>query len=224
MTIRQKPKKSPLTSFVSMIVPDRIEEAFGRVDEYFTEHLKLSFETPEGVTGVLNELIRDHGEPIRDALYALLCDPDNKLRKIVPVGMEDSGRAAAVGVLVPMLVAQFALAPAVALLVATLVIDASAANAQKTVCEGMVLQHKKVARGIRAREHAVATSSKSKKPRRPLAGAGLKKDNAARKKTSGGKSAHVKVTPPNRPDASKPSPKSARKPYPKTKNNPNSEQ
>jgi hypothetical protein len=224
MTIRQKPKKSPLTSFVSMIVPDRIEEAFDRVDEYFTEHLKLSFETPEGVTGVLNELIRDHGEPIRNALYALLCDPDNKLRKMVPVGLEASGRAAAVGVLVPALVAQFALAPAVALLVATLVIDASAANAQKTVCEGMVLQHKKVARGIRAREHAAATSAKGKSPRRPLAGAGLKKDGAARKKTSGGKPPQAKPTPANRPDASKPSPKSVRKPYPKTKNNPNSEQ
>lgn len=226
--IRQKPKKNPMTDFVSMIVPERIEEAYDRVDEYFTEHLKLSFETPEGVTTVLNELIRDHGEPVRKALYAMLCEQDSALRKMTITTFADSGTAA-VGQLVPILVAQFSLAPAVALLVATLVVKAVSAHGEQAVCEGMILQHRKVARGIRAREHAAATSAQPK-ARRRIDGAGAprgsikgsKKASSKRIPARAGKSNPVVTGKPFPKHAHKPiipaegqpSPKSARKPYP----------
>ena len=151
MPIRRKPRKSPIDDFVSMIVPDRIEEAFDRVENYFTEHLKLSFDSPEGVAGVLNELIRDHGPKVRRVLYALLCEENGALRPIVS-GATASGAKSAVGFLVPVIAAQFALAPAVALLIATLVIKAVAASGEKSLCEEMILQQKKAARHTRGTE------------------------------------------------------------------------
>jgi hypothetical protein len=152
----------------------------------------------------LNELIRDHGEPVRNALYALLCDQESPLRKIADTSLADNGKSA-VGLLVPVLVAQFTLAPAVALLVATLVLKAVMAGGEKAVCEGMILQHRKVARTIRSREHAKATSAAPKKrgsapmsgmkpkrastKRRPSAPgeAGEKKDGAKARKPSAAK-------------------------------------
>lgn len=176
MVYRRRPKKSPLNEFVSMIVPDRIEEAFERVDVYFTDHLNLSFDTPEGVSKVLYELISQNGEAVRKSLYALLCDPESSLRKIAGDSLLTGGVKSAVGVLVPLLVAQFALAPAVALLVATLVIKAVSAHGEKAVCEELTLQHRKAARGIRnavkkkAEVAARATSRKTRpKPVRKIA-------------------------------------------------------
>jgi hypothetical protein len=149
MAIRSKPRKSPINDFVSMIVPDRIDEAFDRVEDYFTQHLTLSFETPEGVAGVLNELIRDHGESVRNALYALLCEENGALRPLVS-GSAGTGAKTAVGFLVPVLATQFGFPSAVALLVATLVIKAVAANGEKALCEELITQRRKTARHIRS--------------------------------------------------------------------------
>jgi hypothetical protein len=76
MRVRRLSKKSPIDDFGSMIMPDRMEEAFERVDEYFTIHHHLSFNSPDEVGGVLNELIHQHGETVRTALNALLCNPE----------------------------------------------------------------------------------------------------------------------------------------------------
>ena len=184
MPFRRQTKKSPLDGFVAMIVPDRIEEAFERVDGYFTEHLNLSFDTPEGVAEVLNELIRQSGEPVRNALNSLLCDPQSALRMVAGDSLLTGGVKSAVGVLVPLLVAQFALSPAAALLVATLVIKAVAANGEKAVCEELTQQHRKAARGIR---HAVkkkaeiaARASARKSSPRPVRKAAPRAESPAR--------------------------------------------
>lgn len=200
-----------------MIVPDRIEEAYDRVDEYFTEHLKLSFDTPEGVTKVLNELIHDHGESVRKALYSLLCEPDSALRKMTTSLLAENGKSA-VGQLVPVLVAQFALAPAVALLVATLVIRALASGGENAVCEGMILQHRKVSRATRAKAHAKATSA-APKARRSTVSAGTQKEGVRRKKPSPGSSSAPKDNTKSR----KPSPANANKPARKPASRPKRE-
>jgi hypothetical protein len=167
MSIRRKPRKLAINEFVSMIVPDRVEEAFDRVDEYFTQHLQLSFDSPEGVAGVLNELIRQNGEVVRRALYALLCEENGTLRPLVS-GATATGARSAVGFLVPVLAAQFALAPAVALLIATLVIKAVAANGEKAICEELTQTHRKAARRVRVSEtkRRVAREKNSATPRK----------------------------------------------------------
>jgi hypothetical protein len=149
MPFRRRPRKSPINEFVSMIAPDRIGEAYERVEVYFTDHLNLSFDSPEGVAGVLDELIRQNGEPVRRSLYTLFCDPDSSLRKAAEESLLTGGVKSAVEVLEPLLAAQFSLAPAVALLVATLLIKAVAAHGEKAVCEELTQQHRKAARGIR---------------------------------------------------------------------------
>jgi|GEM_PF-3963059 len=184
MVIRRKAKKSPLTDFVSMIVPDRIEEAYERVDDYFTQHLKLSFDAPENVVAALNDLISQHGEPVRKALYGLICEKGGALHGLTSSAMVSGGKSAA-GVLVPALVAQFALAPAVALLVATLVIKTISAGGEKVLCEGMILQGRKTARSKRARAHVQATSAVPKERHRPAAAAGGSKTVAKERATGG---------------------------------------
>ena len=182
MPIRRKPRKSAINDFVSMIVPDRIEEAFDRVDAYFTQHLQLSFDTPEGVAGVLHELMREHGENVRKALYALLCEENSPLRSILDEA-KGSGAKSAVGLIVPVLVAQFAFAPAVALLIATLVLKAVAANGEKALCEELVRQNKKTLRYTRAkdaRKNSISENSRRDVPLKKTAG----KPSGSRKTTS----------------------------------------
>ena len=167
MTIRRKPKKSALNDFAAMIVPDRIEEAYGRVEEYFDSHLNLSFDSPEGVSGVIDELIRQSGEPVRNALYNLLCEPESELRSKTQSAL-GGGVKSAVGLLVPLLSAQFALAPAVALLVATLVIKALTSSGEKAVCEELAQQHRKTARRLREAEQKKIERERPKIPRRTV--------------------------------------------------------
>ena len=168
MTIRRKAKKSALNEFVAMIVPDRIEEAYGRVETYFDEHLNLSFDSPQGVSGVIDELIRQNGEPVRNALYNLLCEPESAMRTATQTALGGGGVSSAVGVLVPLLVAQFAMAPAVALLVGTLVIKAFASSGEKAVCEELAQQHRKAARRLREAEQKKVERERPKIPRRTV--------------------------------------------------------
>jgi hypothetical protein len=216
-----KPKKSALSEFALMIVPDRIEDAVDQVDAYFTDHFKLSFDTPEGVGGVLNELLRQNGDPVRKALYALLCD-ESGLFKSITGGVTSDGIKAGVGMLVPLLISQFALAPAVALLVATLVLKAVAANGQKALCEELAQQHRKTARYIRAadaRKKAAATKSRvpgsTKKTGTTRPKTAGKPSDTARKSPAGKKpgiprSVEKPTDPKNSKPASKPRPKLTR--------------
>jgi hypothetical protein len=186
MQIRRKPRKSPINDFVSMIVPDRIEEAYDRVENYFTQHLHLTFGSPEGVAGVLNELIRDHGVKVRKALYAMLCEENGPLRPLVS-GTTATGAKSAVGFLVPVLAAQFALAPAVALLVATLVIKTAAAHGEKSLCEELIRLNRKTTRHLNSIDpRKRAGQQRSPSPRRNSADAGAESKPARRKRSKTG--------------------------------------
>lgn len=151
MTIHRKPRKSPIDTFSFMLDRDRIGDAFDRVGAYFTESLGLSFATPEGVSGVLNELIRQHGEPVRSALADLMCAPGSTLRPMLENAKAGSPDAM-IAELVPVLSRRYALAPGAALLVATLVLKALAANGEQALCEELTRQHRKAARKQRSGE------------------------------------------------------------------------
>jgi hypothetical protein len=152
MTIRRKPRKHAINEFVSMLVPDQVENAFERVDDYFSNSLELSFESPDGVAGVLSELIHTHGEPVRAALYGLLCEEKSAMREVAGGALLSGGIKAAVGVLMPVLGSRFALPPGVGFLVSTLVVKALSAGGEKALCEALSQQHRKGMRQKRTNE------------------------------------------------------------------------
>ena len=79
-----------------------------------------------------HSLIAQFGKPVEQALFALLCQ-DSELRPILNGALGGSVKSG-VALVVPILVGQFALAPTVALVVATLVIKTFATHGQKALC------------------------------------------------------------------------------------------
>ena len=147
MPIRRKPRPSPLESFSTVLAPDRIEEASARIDAYFDEHLHLSFSSLEGVSEVLTELIRDHGERMQHALEVLSCEEGGLSKLKIEPGEGDAKPA--LGPVVTALANRFGLAPAVALLLATLMRRAAACGGEKVICEALVVWRKKTTRHVR---------------------------------------------------------------------------
>ena len=83
-------------------------------------------------TADAHRLIEQFGRPVELALFALLCQ-DSELRPALDKAA-DGGVKFGIALIVPILVGQFVLAPAVALVVATLVIKTFAAHGQKALC------------------------------------------------------------------------------------------
>jgi hypothetical protein len=98
---------------------------------------------------ILNELIHQHGEIVRTALNALLCNPERSIQPVGGVSLAESGAKPAITELVPLLVNQYKLSPGAALLVATLVIKTVTVHGENVVCEELSRQHRKTARNIR---------------------------------------------------------------------------
>ena len=171
MPIYRRPKKLALDEFDSVVEPENIEASYHRIAVYFTEHHTLSFATPEGSAGVLNELIHQHGEPVRLALHDQLCESGNSLRQLVGDAHAPGGIPFALAKLLPLLETRYHLAPAVALRVAVLLIEAVAAHGETAVCEALVWQHRKAAREVRhsvkKKADAMARSASRRKRAQP---------------------------------------------------------
>ena len=82
----------------------------------------------------VRELLGKFGAQVEPALYALLCDKKSPTRLKVDKAVK-GGTQSAVALLVPLLIAQFALAPAVAALVAAVAVQAIASAGQERLCE-----------------------------------------------------------------------------------------
>ena len=118
---------------VSFLVPDVLEQAHAEVEGFITTHTDRS---AQHVTAELvadsHSLVAQFGKPVEQALSALLCD-DSELRPALNEAL-GGGVRSGVALVVPLLISSFALAPAVALVVATLVIKTFAARGQKALC------------------------------------------------------------------------------------------
>ena len=114
-------------------MPDVLEQAYAEVEGFVTTH---SDRAAQHVTADLAadayRLIEQFGRPVELALSALLCQ-DSELRPTLDKTME-SGVKSGIAFIMPILVGQFVLVPAVALVVATLVIKTFAAHGQKALC------------------------------------------------------------------------------------------
>ncbi len=87
----------------------------------------------EAIKGA-RSLIRRFGAQVEPALFALLCDKKSSTRESVDKALK-GGAASATAILVPLLIGQFALAPAVAAVVAAVAVQALAAAGQENLCE-----------------------------------------------------------------------------------------
>ena len=96
--------------------------------------LPKPFEDGLEVVKGARDLISKFGGQVEPALYALLCDKKSPTRLKVDKALK-GGTQSAVALLVPLLIAQFALAPAVAALVAAVAVQAIASAGQERLCE-----------------------------------------------------------------------------------------
>lgn len=87
-----------------------------------------------GATQTIHDLLERMGDKVEPALYALLCDTENPLRKTTDDALHNGTRSA-IAALVPLLIAQFALAPAVAVVVAGFAVKTLASKGQNKLCE-----------------------------------------------------------------------------------------
>lgn len=101
-----------------------------------TERDRLVKPIEQGVEAIkgARSLIRRFGTQVEPALYALLCDKKSTTRDSVDKALK-GGAASATAILVPLLIGQFALAPAVATVVAAVAVQALAAAGQEKLCE-----------------------------------------------------------------------------------------
>ena len=118
------------------------------------------------------------GDQIEPILYQILCDPKNALRRTVDNALQD-GTKSAVLVLAPLLIAQFALAPAVAGVVAAIVVKALATRGQKKLCDELRAEAGK-SRG--AKRPAAKMPAKSKTAKRTPQSSGRARPKPASKR------------------------------------------
>jgi outer membrane biosynthesis protein TonB len=89
----------------------------------------------EAIKGA-QDLIRKFGAQVEPALYGLLCDTQSPNRQAVDKALKNGG-AAASAVLLPLLIKDYNIAPAIATMVAAVTVQAIATVGQEKLCQAM---------------------------------------------------------------------------------------
>jgi hypothetical protein len=89
----------------------------------------------DAIKGIQN-LMRLFGREVEPALYALLCDTQSDARLTIDKAIK-GGAQTATAVLVPMLISQFSIAPAIATMVAAVAVQAIATVGQEKLCHAL---------------------------------------------------------------------------------------
>jgi hypothetical protein len=133
----------------------KIREGNARLPHHLAKR-KAAAEEKQGALRTAQDLMDRLGTKAEPILYALLCDDKHPLRKSVDAALRN-GSQSAIAVLVPLLIAQFALAPALAVVVAGFVVKTLASKGQKKLCEELAAK--------RARPHPQPKKTRTLKPR-----------------------------------------------------------
>lgn len=130
-------KKPTFNDILKALIPDQVEAAYADVEKFVT-HKARQFSDKEAkeFAATLKKLIDQSGAQVEKALYYMLCDPTNVARADIKKAMDNSTKAA-IALVVTLLVGQFALAPATALILASIVVKIFAAKGQEKVCAEM---------------------------------------------------------------------------------------
>jgi|GEM_PF-2581843 len=127
------PKLPSLPNLASLVKPDKLQAVYTEVESFVGAYSRrLPEKASTDLTRELRSLTARFGPSVEAALRALLCE-QGSLHNSVEKAL-NGGTQSAMGLVVPLLIAQFALAPTVALLVATLAIKALATHGQKKLC------------------------------------------------------------------------------------------
>jgi len=138
--------------------------------------LPKPFEDGLEVVKGARDLISKFGGQVEPALYALLCDRRSPARGKVDKALK-GGTQSAVALLVPLLITQFALAPAVAALVAAVAVQAIASAGQGRLCEELAERTAKP----KPQQRAKAKHAAEAKPKRRTTTAKTTKTKRAKK-------------------------------------------
>jgi len=127
-----------LPDLVLLVKPDKLQAVYAEVENFVGAYSRrLPEQASTDLVRDLRSLTSRYGPPAEAALRALLCERGS-LRHSVEKAL-DGGVKSALALVVPLLVAQFALAPTVALLVAAFVIKTLATHGQKQLCAELSL-------------------------------------------------------------------------------------
>jgi hypothetical protein len=127
-------QKLSFNDIIKAIVPDQLEAAYADVEKFVARKAKqFSDKEAKEFAALLKKLMDQSGTQAENALYYLLCDPTNVARADIKKAMEN-GTKAGIALVVTMLVGQFALAPATALIIASIVVKIVAAKGHEKVC------------------------------------------------------------------------------------------
>lgn len=166
------PSRSTLRSLLALFLPEELEKVYADVEAFVAAHTHGDApRTTAQLAGEVKRLITHFGEPVRPALRALLCDQTSSLHATLETALA-CGTKSAIALLVPMLITQFALAPAAALFVAALVVKALATRGRERLCAELAQPSRP--RGRRR------TSAATGRPRRSAAQPGRPQPRGAR--------------------------------------------
>ena len=128
-------KLPQLPDLATLVSSKQLDDTRAAIEKFVALHVhtpNLRQVRLEELTKELNELLTSFGKPAEAALYSILCEA-GELRTLVDQTVSEGIRSA-LAFMVPLLVAQFALTPAVALLIATFVVKTFAIKAQEKLC------------------------------------------------------------------------------------------
>ncbi len=168
--------KISVTEILSTLAPGQLAGAFESVEQFIARQASHPTEQIAELIGGLKGVLSTGDEKAKAALHALLCEEKSDLREMAEQAL-GSGAKTAVALLVPALIAQFALAPAIAIAVATLAVKALASKSREKLCASLAEYanpDKKPARARkttapRAKPNTAKTSTTKKPASKPKA-------------------------------------------------------
>jgi len=118
----------------------------------------------EAIRGA-QDLIRKFGVQVEPALYSLLCDTSSASRQAVDKALKNGGAAASM-TLIPLLTKDYNISPAIATMVAAVVVQAIATVGQEKLCQAMAAAGADKPPVVKVAEvHAEPESKPKPKPR-----------------------------------------------------------
>jgi len=128
-------KLPPLPDLTTLVNTKQIEETRTAIEKFVALHVRapdIRQMRLEELVKEMSDLLTKFGKPAEVALYSIICE-GGELRTLVDQVVSEGIRSA-LGFIVPLLVAQFALTPAVALIIATFIVKTFAIKAQEKLC------------------------------------------------------------------------------------------
>lgn len=204
-------KPSSFSNLITQLVPDQIEKTWNDVDDYLSGQAMTRAKTlgddSAQLRSLMNEAVDKFGDPVRNALYGVLCDKDNPLHAMAK-GAVGKGTTQAVAALMPALAAQFAIGGIALPLVAVLIVHFLSSKAGDKFCDELEPDKKPAKKKEKDKEKPAAKPKPgTSKPKKPASGSTAKPKPKPKQSASSSGSSSTTHKPAARP---KPKPSSSK--------------